>query len=172
MDIISHWLRWWISVGRKSKKQFWLSFAFGILPDFLSFGLPFVITIFSVIFLWASFTGMEAAHHNLDGSYIHNIYTVTHSFIVWAVFFFWLWLIFRKPILPVFAWLFHILLDIPTHSLKFYATPFLWPISDYKFDGTPRSNPWILWTDIVLIIIMYGIYYWRKYWKKRKILSK
>jgi len=50
MDIISHGLRGGIAVGRKNKKQFWLSFAFGILPDFVSFGFPFAVTIFLMIF--------------------------------------------------------------------------------------------------------------------------
>ena len=168
MDIISHGLRGGIAVGRKNKKQFWLSFAFGILPDFVSFGFPFAVTIFLMIFSWTGFPGWQASHHNLDGTYIHNIYAVTHSLITWAVVFSWLWLIFRRPILPALARLFHILLDIPTHSLAFYATPFLWPLSNYKFNGIPRSNPWILFPDIALIVIVYGIYFGRKYWKKRK----
>jgi hypothetical protein len=86
-----------------------------------------------------------------------------HSVIVWTAVFGILRLIFKKPVVAAYARLFHILLDIPTHSLAFYATPFLWPISSYKFDGIPRSTPWIFFTNLTILAIVYGIYARKKY---------
>jgi len=32
-----------------------------------------------------------------------------------------------------------------THSYSYYATRFLWPLSDYSFDGVAWWTPWLLW---------------------------
>lgn len=130
-----------MAFGRKSKKKFWLSFAFGIFPDFAAFAIPFIVNIIYIIIGKVEFK-VPPSHH-IDFPWIHYIYSFTHSIIIWSTVFLLLWLIFRKPILACFARLIHIILDIFTHSLAFFATPFLWPISDWKFDGIPRSNPWI-----------------------------
>ena len=53
------------------------------------------------------------------------------------------------------AWPFHVLLDFPFHSIKYFPTPILWPISDYKFDGIPWSNPYIWFSNIAGIILLY-----------------
>ena len=44
------------------------------------------------------------------------------------------------------AWPFHIILDFFTHSIEYFPTPILWPISDYKFDGIPWSNKLCFWS--------------------------
>ena len=41
------------------------------------------------------------------------------------------------------GWLLHIVIDIPTHSLRYYATRFLWPVSDYRIDGIAWWTPWL-----------------------------
>ena len=41
------------------------------------------------------------------------------------------------------GWLMHIVIDIPTHSLSYYATRFLWPVSDYRVDGVAWWTPWL-----------------------------
>ena len=169
MDIISHGLRWGITVGRKNNKEFWLSFAFGILPDFIAFGIPAIAMLFSIVFWGQAIPDFHTGQHITTGAnYVHTVYSITHSLITRAVVFGTLRLIFKKPIIPCLARLFHILLDIPTHSLAFYATPFLRPISDYRFDGIPRHNRQILYPDIAILIVIYGIYFWRKYYLNRK----
>ena len=45
MDIVSHGLWGGLAFGRKNKKSFWLSFLFGIAPDFCSFGIFTISTI-------------------------------------------------------------------------------------------------------------------------------
>ena len=44
----------------------------------------------------------------------------------------------------VLPWFFHILIDIPGHTLRFFPTPFLHPFSDMAFDGV-RWSTWWFW---------------------------
>ena len=56
---------------------------------------------------------------------------------------------------PMLAWPMHIIVDFFTHSIEFFPTPILWPISDYRFDGIPWSNPYIWFSNIAGIILLY-----------------
>ena len=165
MDIISHGLYGWAVFGNKDKKQFWLSTAFGILPDLLVFGLPFAINIVTMIWWWSGSIFGQAWHHT-DANYLYVLYNFTHSLIIRAVVFWVLWLIFKKPVKASFARLLHILIDIPTHSIAFFGTPFLWPLSNYKFDGIPRSNKMIFIPNVVALLLLYIVYFYRKRRKK------
>lgn len=168
MDIISHGLYGWAVFGNKNKKEFRLATAFGVLPDFLSFGLPFAINIITLLSWGNGSIFGQAGHHNIDAKYINIIYNITHSLIIWAVVFWGLWLIYKRPIKASFARLLHILIDIPTHSLAFFATPFLRPISNYKFDGIPRSNKIIFIPNVIILLTLYSIYLYKKFHKAKK----
>ncbi len=162
MDIISHGLYGWVVFGNKNKKQFRLSAAFGVLPDFLAFGFPFAVGIIAML----SWDGnMFSGWYHTQPNYIHYIYNVTHSLITWAVVFGALRLIYKKPVKASFAWLLHILIDIPTHSLAFFATPFLRPISNYRFNGIAWSNRVIFIPNLIVLAILYSIYFYKKYRK-------
>jgi len=167
VDIISHGLYGWAVFGSKNKKEFWLSAGFGILPDLLAFWLPVAASVITMI-SWGSVALSKPGMPHYEPSYVHAIYNVTHSLIIRAVVFWALWLIFKKPVKATFARLLHILIDIPTHSIAFFATPFLWPLSNYKFDGIPRSNKMIFMPNLAILGIIYSIYFRKKY-KKRKI---
>jgi membrane-bound metal-dependent hydrolase YbcI (DUF457 family) len=43
----------------------------------------------------------------------------------------------RRVVLELLGWLSHVLIDIFTHSFRYYATRFLWPLSDIRFNGLP-----------------------------------
>jgi len=107
-------------------------------------------------------------HHNIDAKYITVIYNITHSLVTWSIVFWALWLIYKKPIKASYARLLHILIDIPTHSLAFFATPFLRPLSNYKFDGVPRSNKMIFIPNIIILIVLYSFYLYKKFYKAKK----
>lgn len=49
MDIISHGLYGGAVFGEKNRKQFRLAAGFGVLPDFLAFGLPFISMAISLL---------------------------------------------------------------------------------------------------------------------------
>jgi len=105
--------------------------------------------------------GWENGHPNISDypMFAQNLYNVTHSLVVFAAVFGLLWVAARKPVWIVAAWGLHILIDIPTHSLALFPTPFLWPISNFKVDGIGWDSPLVWVTDIVLLIVAYAAWY-------------
>ncbi|HTY99554.1 MAG TPA: hypothetical protein VMB75_06950 [Rhodocyclaceae bacterium] len=157
MDIVSHGLWGGIAFGRASRKLFWTAFAFGVMPDLLAFGPHFAGS------LWDSLLGNPVqpigpghGYAAIPG-YVFAIYHVTHSLVVFLTAFLAAWAIRRRPFWPMAAWGLHILMDIPTHSERFFPTPFLWPLSDYTVNGMPWGQPLILVPDLVLLA---GVYIW------------
>lgn len=169
MDILSHALWGGVLFGRKSRLYFWLSFVIGGLPDFLSFGIFLITTLFGI-----TEQPVVSYERNLDvftvPDFVNTLYNITHSFIIFAAVFGLVWLILRRPFLPLLAWAFHILLDIFTHSIDVFPTPFLWPISDFKIGGHSWGSFWIFIPNIILIIAVYSFWFWKKK-KKGKINS-
>ena len=162
MDVVSHGLWGGLAFGRSSKKEYWLSFLFGVLPDVLSFGIFMVAQALNL----ASRVSWSEAPQNSDiPLYVHVLYNYTHSLVIFALVFGVVWLILKRPYLPLLAWAFHIFLDIFTHSTSFFATPFFWPLFNYKFNGTSWSHPWIFIPNWMAIIIGYII--WLSYKKHR-----
>jgi len=156
MDIISHGLWGGIAFGRKSRSGFCLAFVIGLAPDLLSFGV-----------LWTAATlGLaqqpDFSHGTPPASsipqYVHQLYNVTHSFIVFIVVFLMIWLLLKRPVWELFAWSLHILIDVPTHSYAFFPTPILWPLIDWKFDGWQWNTPAILIPNFVILLLLYAWY--------------
>ncbi len=162
MDIISHGLWGAVSIGRKSRKSFLLAFFFGIAPDLFSFGIFFVQRLFTV-----GLDFHKGGHPDIESiaPYVNTLYNFTHSLVIFSVIFFATWLFFERPIYEMFAWMFHILLDIFTHSYEFFPTPFLYPISDFKVNGISWGHPIIFFPNVILLVIAY--FWW--YWKHRQI---
>ena len=64
---------------------------------------------------------------------------------------------FRKRLaIFVLPWLIHILIDIPTHSREFLPTPFLWPVSEWKFPGISWGNRYFMMFNYAAIIVCVG----------------
>jgi len=163
MDTLSHGLWGGITVGRKTKKSFWLAFFFGIAPDIFSFGLLFAQVIFTALFFdgsWAHF-GPGDGHPSVP-QYVHSLYDLTHSAIVFLPVFFLVWWLGGKPVWEMWGWGFHIALDIFTHSERFFPTPFLWPLSSYTFDGMSWAQPLIFIPNVALLLTFYGLWWWHK----------
>ena len=62
----------------------------------------------------------------------------------------------KKNPWEILGWPLHILIDIPTHTYQFYPTPFLWPISTYKFDGISWGTPWFMivnYSSLAIVLI-------------------
>lgn len=168
MDTLSHGLWGAIAFGRKNKKDFWVSFLCGVLPDLLAFGPFFILTFFG-IYEYPDFS--DAAQRTLYElpQFVYQIYAVTHSAVVFALVYFLIALWRKSPYIPLGAWGLHILIDIPTHSTDFFATPFLWPLSDYQFNGVSWGVWWIFIPNVVLLISLYTYYYLiRPFLRKRK----
>jgi len=162
MDIISHGLWGGIAFGRKNKFRWRLAFLFGIAPDLLSFGIFFVERVFTHGFDFQS----GPPDPSTISSYVYQLYNVTHSLVVFTFFFAFFSLFLGRTFWEMAAWGLHIILDIFTHSNEFFPTPFLWPLSDYKFDGMPWSHPYIFFTNVAALVILYLVWWWKKRRKK------
>ena len=170
MDILSHGLYGGVTFGRRSRINFWLAFFFGIAPDLLSFGLFTAGTWVGLVDHpdWTSGQHPDASQIPL---FVHSLYNLTHSLVVFAAIFGLVWLIRKKPLLVMLGWPLHILVDIPTHSSQFFPTPFLWPVSDFRVDGHPWSSPEIFIPNVILLISLYLWFYIIKPRRLRKIME-
>jgi membrane-bound metal-dependent hydrolase YbcI (DUF457 family) len=161
MDFVSHSLWGGVCFGRKNTKTFLLAVSISILPDILTEGLFMVLYLLKI----GGMPGWEQGHPNISEYpiFAQNLYNITHSLIFFVVVFVLFWIFARKPIWIVAAWGLHILIDIPTHSLALFPTPFLWPISDIRFNGIGWDNPIILAVDIILLMVAYSLWFYRKF---------
>lgn len=167
MDIASHALWGGVAFGRKKKAHYWWAFFIGFAPDIFSFGIFWLMNILGISD-GPSYSGGRPDFANIP-EYVYQLYNATHSFIVFALIFGIIFLIRKKPFWPLAAWGVHIIIDIPSHSLDFFATPFLWPISNYRFDGISWGNPIIFFPNLVLLAMAYSIwFYYHKTQKNRK----
>lgn len=167
MDTLSHALWGGVAFGRRNKRSFLLASFFGFAPDIFSFGILFAANILGI----SERPNFENGPPDMSSipAYVDSLYNATHSLIIFALVFGLVWVIRKKPLKEMGGWIFHILLDIPTHSTAFFATPFLWPLSSYKFDGEPWGNPWIFFPNVILLIATYSYFY---IYKKRKSLAR
>lgn len=88
--------------------------------------------------------------------YVHRLYDVTHSFVVFLIVFLVVWRVRKHPMWELGAWGLHVLMDVPTHSYTFFPTPVLWPLVAWKFDGWPWMTPGILVPNFVVLALLYG----------------
>ncbi len=153
MDIVSHGLWGGVAAGRASKKNYKLAFLFGVLPDLISFVPQFVYMVLSP----------EAAHFKggpPDPATIlpltYALYNITHSLVIFSILFALVWFVRQKPLIPLLAWGLHILCDIPTHSVEFFPTPFLWPLADVKVNGFSWGQGWFMILNYSLLILVYA----------------
>ncbi len=173
MDILAHTL--WANAGarvanKKLEKKgnslrihpLWTGF-WGVFPDFFAFTIPFAISIFGL--LTGKLTFDSLSHHHLPGGFdlAHTLYQYSHSLVIWATVFLIVWLIFKRPRYELLGWALHILIDIPSHAAEFFPTPFLFPISDYKFlHGISWGNQWYMIINYSLLLLVFLYFTFRK----------
>jgi len=198
MDILSHGL-WagvaakGINIKRERKLNVWLTAFWGIFPDLFAFTIPFAWLLGNL--LWGNVnlsdihrpTGAEPENKLLFGNGNTNqaqsslayltsyLYNISHSLVIFLLVFGLVILtkkIFKKEnIIPweMGGWLLHILLDIPTHSYVFYATPVFWPLGSWKFSGYPWAHPWFIAANYSAIAIAYLVI---RYFRKKKPIEE
>ena len=152
MDTLSHALYGKGLFGYK--KYRWYSFFFGIIPDIFSFGIYFIYLI-----VFSEFEFGRPSREELP-YWVYDLYDISHSMVTALVFIAIAYKINKDFAWPMLAWPMHIVVDFFTHSIEFFPTPILWPISDYRFDGVPWSNPYVLAINFILIFLIF-IYRWR-----------
>jgi hypothetical protein len=153
MDIISHGLYGGIAFGRTSTFSYLKAFFFGVMPDLFSFGILFTLSALRIV------SGPDFGDGPPDPSaipaYVHRLYNVTHSLVIAGMVIGIVWVVRGKPMMELFAWPLHILVDIPTHSSRFFPTPFLWPVTDFTINGIPWSRPYIFIPNLILLAMLY-----------------
>lgn len=166
MDILAHML--WANYGaragnkklREKKKReislpavtFW-----GVFPDLFAFGIPTALMVLTAI-------GTGSLPHGRPNMFglPATLYQYSHSLVIWAFVFILVWIITKRPHLALLGWALHILIDIPSHAASFYPTPFLFPLSNYKFlHGVSWGNTWYMIINYSLLLIV-SIYFFTK----------
>lgn len=163
MDFVSHALWGGVSFGRKNRRRFLLAAGISILPDVLTEGLFGVLLLLNI----GGMPGWEQGHPNITDYpwFAQLLYNATHSLVVFIAVFALFTAIFKTPSWLIAPWGLHILIDIPTHSLALFPTPFLWPISNARVNGIGWDHPLVLALDIVLLLTIYSIWLipkWRR----------
>ena len=169
MDILSHGL--WSGVAykaanNKTDKKLNIKWAmfWGVFPDLFAFTIPVAWLFWNIIIGTmspADFprpTGIEppaVQQTQWQFQLASILYKYSHSLLIFASVFGLVYFVCKRPVWEMGGWLLHILLDIPTHTYRFYPTPILWPISDFKFSGFSWGTPWFLVTDYGLLILCY-----------------
>ena len=155
MDIVSHALWGGIAFGRRSRKAFCIAAGISLLPDVMTEGLFGLLYLLKI----GNMPGWEHGHPDIIAYplWAQNLYNFTHSLIVFLLCFLHIWMFVRKPLWIAGAWGLHILIDIPTHSMALFPTPFLWPLSDYKFDGIGWHHPMVLSANALLLLSVYRV---------------
>ena len=157
MDIFAHALWTNLAYWKADTSARLLATAFGVAPDALAFGPELVRSIISrKTKKWRKVdeTTFDEINRTIP-RWVFRVYDITHSVPIWCtVFFGWWWLTGALP-LAYLGWLGHILVDIPTHSKRFFPTPFLWPLSDYKVDGISWGVRWFMIANYGSLTIAY-----------------
>jgi hypothetical protein len=172
MEIVAHGL--WataaaITANRKTRLHLSLPWTawWAIFPDVLAFGPPVV----AGLALWA--TGEPTSSHHVPPR-VHlglPLYQIGHSLLVWSGVFAICAVLFRRRALPMLGWLSHILIDIGTHSYSYYATRFLWPVSNVSIDGIAWWTRWFWIATYIALAIVYFVL-WRKGWLRRAAATR
>ncbi len=168
MDILAHTL--WTNAGargvnrlreKKGKPRLmnpgWTAF-WGVFPDFFAFTIPFILVIWKVLAGQLALSSFGGHHVPIAGfDLAAYLYQYSHSLVVFAAVFLIVWAICRRPRWELLGWALHILIDIPSHDIEFYPTPFLWPISEYRFPyGVAWSNKWYMIINYSALVIVWS----------------
>lgn len=158
MDIVSHALWGGIVLGRKGRRAFLVAASLSILPDLLSEGLFGALYVLGI----GGMPPWDQGHPNITTYplWAQHLYGGTHSLVAFALVFLTVTVLAGRLVWPLCAWALHILIDIPTHSLQLFPTPFLWPLSEFKIDGISWSHPVVLGADVLLLVLSYSVW-WR-----------
>lgn len=170
MEIVAHGL-WAAAAAITAKRRtdvrvrvawtvWWAAF-----PDVLAFAPPVVVG------LWLRLaSGPNAGSANGHGlPHVHlglPLYQAGHSLIVFLLAFGLTTILARRIVFEMLGWLLHIAIDIPTHSFSYYATRFLWPVSDFRIDGIAWWTPWFWAATYAALAVVYFVM-WKKGWLRR-----
>ena len=197
MDIFSHGF-WGVAaaqgikvfVKRDIKFKKWSAAFWGVFPDLFAFAIPFGWTLFGFLTGEISREDLPDPKNAEPGGRMDlpifrlsaYLYNYSHSLVIFVLVILGV-VLFRKlrnlklgkswrEIFPwsMIGWFVHVVMDIPTHSYEFYPTPFLWPISEWKFDGIRWGQWWFIILNYgLLVLTFFVLFFLRKLREKRKL---
>ncbi|MBN1268834.1 MAG: hypothetical protein JXB04_04545 [Kiritimatiellae bacterium] len=145
MDLLAHALygatacsRSGLAGGRKGRGggrlfadwTVWCAVLFGVLPDLVSMGIPFL--------LWMGGAAEHFGYFFRDfGGQGLVLYRYVHSLLVALLAAGLLRLTWKPLFIPSLAWVVHIVTDALTHDLGKFRTMLFYPLSDWAFEGWP-----------------------------------
>ncbi len=156
MDTLAHSL--WAGAGLALARRRWpvsgrsmaLTVALAALPDVFHL-LPIIGAWWfgggSLATVWAyaiALPGQEPALAPLVILWSHHLHCVAHSAIVAGAVTLAVWAVWRVLWVPLLGWWSHIVIDVFTHSVDYYPSPVLYPITERGFDGLAWNTPWFL----------------------------
>lgn len=176
MDVFAHSLWTYAAAHAANRKLaehkrrpinvWWVTF-FGVWPDIFAGSVPFVWLAWSFLngtLTTSDLLRVDIMNHgspqvaSIFGLW-SSLYHWSHSLIIFLVVFGLVWLFARRPVWELGGWLLHILIDIPTHSMDFFPTPFLWPLSNAHVNGVPWGETWFMILNysalLIVLIIMF-----------------
>lgn len=179
MDILAHGI--WGAIGAKALNKIlerkgkttrlnpWWTGFWAVFPDLLAFTPLVLFIVWNVIGGDATLGNFRSvapdAYLNPIQYALRNLtstlYPLGHSAVTWAVAFIVITVLYNIPRPPslklwrapweLLGWLSHIVIDIGTHPAEFYPTPFLWPVSELRLDGTAWATPTFLVINYALL---------------------
>jgi hypothetical protein len=167
MDVLAHGLWGGAPFLPQGRKKFFAGLLVGMAPDLLSFGVFHVTNPgWITLRLAGEVSGPPAL--SILPPYVFYAYNVTHSLLVWAAVFALLWLGSKSPPWLLGAWLLHILCDIPTHTERYFPTPFLWPFPTPFVNGIPWSTPGLLAANYTTLVTVYAATFFYFFKRRRE----
>ncbi len=175
MDIFAHAI-WTNILARTAQKRAesrhkkllqigWATF-WGIFPDLFAFTISFAIGVIGLV----KGVGFMYGRETIATGLAPVLYQYSHSLVIWFAVFCIVSIFYKRPRWELLGWALHIIIDIPSHGGGFYLTPFLFPISDYKFIyGVSWANPIFMLVNYSALLIAWGGLLFYKY-KKKKII--
>lgn len=138
----------------------------GVFPDFFAFTLPVVFILISLAFGWIALSDLgRPGSHGPEGvpedalplfNIVGTLYSFGHSLAIFLLIFAVVYKALGRPVWELGGWGLHVVIDIFTHSYQFYPTPFLWPLSDFRFNGISWGTPWFLALNYSLLLLVYS----------------
>lgn len=149
MDTLAHLL--WTFIIFHNTEYLFLALFFGIMPDLFSWTVYLIYAIFKPNFREKL---KNPEHLDYAPKWVFTLYGLTHSIFVFVIVFFVLLIYTQEIPIYLLPWIVHILMDIPTHSRDFLPTPFLWPLSSYRFPGFSWGVKWFMILNYALIAVL------------------
>lgn len=162
MDYIAHGL-WSYIAFHKIRRPLW-AVGFGLLPDSSSW-------LIYVIYRWVTNGSFGRPVLEELPWWIYVLYNISHSLIISCGVIVVISLLLKRVPVYMLAWPLAILLDIPTHTRDFLPTPFLWPLSEWRFDGFSWASTWFVVLNYSVMLTLLLWIRWKRQQRTKKYIS-